>query len=63
MASIYMIGSVFTLISLVLYYTKKADTIYYLVIYSTIRSGIRLVDFEETRDLIGDDEWMRIGII
>lgn len=62
MAVIYMIGSFLNVLSLVLYYTKKADTIYYLIIYSILRNGIRLFDIEKTRDLIKDEDWVSVGV-
>ena len=57
MASIYMIGSVFSILSVVLYKMKKLDTIYLLVLYSWSRNSIRLLDLEQTRDLMDPEDW------
>ena len=57
LASIYMIGSVLSYLSFGLYYYKKADCLYYTVIYDTFRNAFRMLDLENTRDSMPVDEW------
>ena len=42
----YMMGSCASLLSFVLYFKKKADTIFMTLIYISVRQCIRLYDFE-----------------
>ena len=41
-----MIGSVLSIVSFVLYFTKKLDAIYVTILYVTFRNLIRMMDFE-----------------
>lgn len=45
-ASLYMIGSVMSTLSFILFFKKKADTIYLTMLYLTFRNLMRIIDFE-----------------
>ena len=46
LASIYMMGSFASLLSFILYFKKKADTVFVTLIYISVRQCNRLYDFE-----------------
>lgn len=56
-ATVYMIGSVMSALSFILYLKKKADIIYLTMLYITIRNALRLFDLEQTRALMSVEEW------
>ena len=58
MAKVYMVGSLISYISIILFFKGKLDVSYWLTLYYTVRNAIRLMDFEKTRDLITDEEWL-----
>ena len=51
-AKFYMTGSVIMYIFLLMYYSKKLNTPYYVQLYLIFRNSIRLFDFENTRPFI-----------
>ena len=63
MSSIYMIGSMMSATSFVLYYKKRFDTIYYTMIWVCIRNSIRILDLEKTRSVIKHEQWQTIFVL
>ena len=58
MAYIYSIGSFLSYVSIILYFKGIVDASYWLTLYYTIRNAIRLIDFEKTRKIMTDEEWL-----
>lgn len=56
-APVYLVTSIIAYICLYLYWFKKRNTAYPVLGYIIIRTCIRLFDFENTRDLKGENEW------
>ena len=51
-AKLYLIGSAIIYVCLFLFFTKRLNTSYYILLYLIFRNSIRLFDFENTRPFI-----------
>ena len=58
-----MIGGILSTISFILYYKRKADTVFYTMIYVGIRNGARMMDLENTIDEMPAEKWLTLCIL
>ena len=60
-----MIGSFFVFVTLFMFYKKKwgSNAAYMALVYLLIRNTIRVLDLDNTKPFINDEEWQSLLIL